>query len=159
MLVPLLWPLSSNSPRQNGEEIKIMSQTLRFHWKSPLRQAILESTASLFTMNSTGPHTYSLCVCVCVCTVCPAVSGWIIHCGAMMKQLDYSVSASSYTLLQPEYWRIHLFSRTGRSLQQFNSRSSEIVKYLQPIHDKLLVKLLLSVDSFFDIILRAYAFC
>lgn len=153
MLVPLLWPLSSNSPRQNGEEIKFMSQTLRFfHWKSSLRQAILESTASLFTMNSTGTHTYSLCVCVflCVClwvcTVCPAVSGWIIHCGVMMKQLDYrpcecfsAQSASPYTLSQPEYCRIHLFSSTGRSLQRFNYVNGEIVKYLQPIHDKLLV--------------------
>jgi len=65
--VPLHWPLSSNSPRQNGEEIKFMSQTLLFfHWKSLLWQAIQESTASLFTMNSTGTHTYSL-VYACVC--------------------------------------------------------------------------------------------
>lgn len=58
-----------------------------------------------------------LCVCLWVCTVCPAVSGWIIHCGVMMKQLDYrpcecfsAQSASPYTLSQPEYCRIHLFS-------------------------------------------------
>lgn len=119
--VPLLWPLSSNSPRQNGEEIKFMSQTLRFFsLKKPSATGHPGEHCFIihYELYRNSHILPCLCVCVCVSRVCPAVSGWIIHCGVMMKQLDCrpcecfsAQSASPYTLSQPKYCHIHLFSR------------------------------------------------